>query len=260
MIEKTVNMVDLFPEGNIDVLTTMMDESDAHKIDWKLISKGPIGEKDVFDAEWKQIATYYFGNATQKSIEAGAAILSLFNRYKPVADLFTRFVLKSDQTTGRNLHATLIGNKARGESQAFIRPLVLRSFVNASYMHTPPATGPYNYLPTVAGAETATDGEQAWIIIGFIEPVSGRIIPYDEIQMTINDAIKTRRPLYPQMNMEAQGENLKIVDNTTPAMIQPTQTLDIDLTIRTANVQFGLWPLGAEVITANAAQAAGPIN
>lgn len=254
---KAVNLMELFPEADVDLITEMVNADKEGKISWKEIDRGPRTEADVFNADYVRLAQSYIA---MYGADEGEISIKLFNKFRPIVDLFTRFVLKSDKTAGTPLNALLVGEVATGAQQAFIRPLTLRSFANASYTQLPGSTGAYNFLPTTTGVETATNGKQGWVFLGFVETKSTSIIPYDEIQASIDDTIGLRKPMYPYINMSEQiGRNLKIYGLTTPYFVQPSQTIDIDLTIRTANVEFGLFPLGVEVIIANAAQAVGPI-
>jgi len=258
MAEAVANLRTLFPEGDVDLIDLMVEEDRRGTIGWDTIGKGPQTEADVFATSYRQITQWYI--AAYGSTNA-RIIADLFRRFEPVADLFTRFVLKSEKVVSKPLGAKLTGQVARGSAEAFIRPLTLASFANASYLHQPTSTGTYNLLPTTTGEETATDGEQAWLIMGFIEPIAKDLIPYDEIQYTINDKLGTRRPKYPYIAFSAQSpSNLKIYELTTPEFVQPSQTLDIDVTVRVANVQFGLFPLGIEIIKATSTRAAGPIS
>ncbi len=257
MAAERVSLVELFPEADVDLINTMVEEDEAGAISWETIDRGPRTEAHVFKASYLRIAQSYIA---MYGAENGRIILNLFKKYEPVVDLFARFVLKSDKTVGKSLNAKLVGETATGASQAFLRPLTLRSFQNASYTHLPTATGAYNLLPTTTGNETAEDGKQAWVILGFLEPLVDGLIPYDEIQVQINDTIGTRKPMYPYINFSAQvGRNLKVFECTTPYFVQPSQELNIDITVRTANIQFGLFPLGVDIITADSTRATGPI-
>ena len=122
------------------------------------------------------------------------------------------------------------------------------------------STGAYNLIPNTSGSETATTKEKGWIILGYVDPIVGELVPYDEIQEKVNDKVGTRRPLYPRLLFSGKGPNLKVMKRPSPLCIFPGNTLDIDLNIDTANISFGLWPLGFEVIRADSSKATGPIG
>lgn len=213
-----------------------------------------VSEKNVFDRQYEIISSFYYATA-------GKVAFDIFTEYKPVVDAFVRHSLKSDDVPGEPLRATLVGEIATGNSQAFIRPLTYRSFSNVAYSHLPSSTGSYDLIPNTSGSETATTKQKAWIILGWIDPLVGSLVPYDEIQVDISDSETKRRPLYPRLQFAAQGaDNVKVIKESSPKMVEPGNTIDINIQVRTANVQFGLFPLGVELIRADAAAASGPLG
>lgn len=247
-----VEIVSLAPETPVKMLEKLVS---APK--WRDTGRYQITEKQVFDRQYQMVSNYYSNDIGP----AGQMILDIFSEYKPVVDAFIRHVLMSEDMTGEPLRATLMGEIATGQTQAFIRPLVYRSFDNCAYQHTPTSTGAYQLIPnTTSGeTETATDKKKAWIILGWIEPYASGLIPYDEIQVSLADEEGDRRPIYPKLQFEMQGDsNIKVFKEPSPKMVEPNSTLDVDVQVRTANVTFGLWPLGVELIRADDTDAAGP--
>lgn len=252
-------LTDLAPELPEGVKTKLAKAKEWNRIDQY------THERDVFNRSYENIASLYYGSALNRGGNAaGAAMLSVFSEYKPVVDQFVRFNLKNEDVFGGDpLNAKLVGDIARGGDQAFIRPLVIRSFgtANAAYSHTPSSTGDYDLLPTGTGTLTATSAKQAWIVLGYMEPYAGGEIPYDEIQAQPNDAEGVRRPDYPRHTMIMQGGgNLRVYKRPTPLLIETGMTIDINVNVRTANVEFGLWPIGIEVLTRDASEAVGTMD
>ena len=223
----------------------------TEKYQWRSINKY-VTEEHVFKRSYWNIASFYYGTA-------GKIVLDIFKEYEPVVEAFVLHVLNSETVPGEPLQALLVGEIATGNSQAFLRPITLRTFANAAYEHTPTTTGKYNLIPTTSGTETATTKQQAWIILGWYEPFARGIIPYDEIQVTISDEESTRRPLYTKgKDIGLDGNNMLVFKEATPKIVEPGNTLDVDVYVRTPNVKFGLWPIGVEVIRADSTKASGP--
>jgi len=248
--EVSAPLVEIAPE----IPQVMMDKlQKSSLLPWKDINKY-TNEKNVFERQYANIAGYYYGIA-------GRIVFDIFTEYKAVVEAFVKHVLRSEDVPGEPLRATLVGEIATGNSQAFMRPLTYRTSANVAYEHTPSTTGAYNLIPTTSGTETATSGQQAWVILGWYEPYARNLIPYDEIQVTISDEESTRRPLYPRNQFSLQGENnVLVIKESTPKFVEPGNTLDVDVQVRTANIKFGLWPLGIEVISADSSRAAGPTS
>lgn len=215
-----------------------------------------VNEKDVFERQYAGIAQFYYAQAASVG---GKIVLEIFQEYKPLVELFVRHCLKSETVPGEPLNALLVGEIATGNSQAFLRPITYRSFTNCAYEHIPTSTGKYDLIPNTSGTESATTKKKAWAILGWIEPYAKEVIPYDEIQVTISDSEGKRRPLYPRVQFMAQGaDNIKVIKENSPKLVEPGNTLDVDVMVRTANVKFGLWPLGVELIRADDSSANGP--
>lgn len=241
---------EIAPELPQSLMAKLVDA--VEKFKWRDINKY-VNEKDIFTRSYWNIANFYYGTA-------GKMVLDIFKEYEPLVEAFVLHVLRSENVPGEPLQATLVGEIATGNSQAFLRPITLRSFDDAAYEHTPSSAGKYDLIPTTSGAtETATTKQQAWIILGWYEPYARGVIPYDEIQVTISDEESKRRPLYTKCkDIGTDGNNLLVFKEATPKIVEPGNTLDVDVYVRTPNIKFGLWPIGVEVIRADSVKAKGP--
>jgi len=248
---ETVKLRDIAPElpqAMMDKLTYAIEN-----FKWREIN-AYVTEEHVFRRSYWNIASFYYGTA-------GRIVLDIFKEYEVLAEAFVLHCLQNEDMIGEPLKALLVGEIATGPSQAFLRPITLRSFTNAAYEHTPTTTGKYNLIPTTSGSETATTKEQGWLIMGWYEPYARVVIPYDEIQVTLSDSEATRRPLYTKgKDIGVDGNNMLVFKEATPKIVEPGGTLDVDVYIRTPNIKFGLWPIGIEVIRADSSKAAGPTS
>jgi len=253
MVNEVVRITEIAPETPASVIDMLVDA--YSNIQWEPVDRD-VSEKEVFEAQYAAVTQYYYSGAGGNPL-----ILDIFRVYKPIVEAWVKLSLRGEKVPGEPLNAILKGETATGTSEAFLRPLTLRTFANAAYEHIPSTTGSYDLIPNTTGTESATTKEQSWIILGYMDPLVGNVVPYDEIQENVNDGIGIRKPLYPRLAFAAQGpNNIKVFKRPSPLLVLPGNTLDINVYVRTANVKFGLWPIGFEVIRADAAEATGPLG
>lgn len=219
-----------------------------------------FNQQNIFQQQYYESARQYYEDAVDVNA-AGRQILKLFTRWQPVVENFARMVLRDD--VDNPLDATLSWDP-EGAGEAMVRPFRTDSFSNAQYAQTPTATGQFNIIPDDTQAdgstETATSNEQAWIIIGFVERLASGEMPYDYIQADINDNVGVRREENVLLQMEGQ-DTLRVYERFRgPLMVEPGFDLDIDVNVKTTNIQTGLWPLGVEVIRADASEFGGVLG
>ena len=134
---------------------------------------------------------------------------------------------------------------------------------NRSYRQTPTATGQFNIVPDeTAGdgvGETATPGDLAWIILGYIEYDAAGVVPYDYIQAELSDTRQIYREQYVRSQV-ATGGPIKVIEARTPLMVIPGNELDIDVNVVRPGAPTGLWPIGFEVVTGDAADFGGVLG
>lgn len=200
--------------------------------------------------------------------EQGGAIFDLFSRWRDVARQFTAYVLSDDPDNPLDAN---LNYDPEGAGEAYVRPLRPVTFQGnaspaASYTQTYTTLGRRNWIPDEnSGAgndtgETAPTNEKAWMIFGYIERLAGSEVPYDVVQANINDNVGTRREENLLWQMEGSG-TLKVAERTRgPLLVEPGFTLDLDLNIKTTNIQTGLWPVGIEVIRADSSEFGGPFE
>lgn len=214
-------------------------------------------QENIFRQQYFEAAKTYYEAATDVNAQ-GRAILKLFLRWADVAANWTRYVLDGD--ADNPLDATLSFDP-EGAGEAYVRPLRPATFTDfgASYAQTPSATGRFNLLPDEASAtdgdsETAPQNEKAWMIFGYTEFLAGNEVPYDVVQADINDNVGVRREKNLLYAMEGQ-DTLKVSERSRgPLLVEPGFSLDIDVDIKTSDIQMGLWPIGFEVIRADSAE------
>lgn len=214
-------------------------------------------QENIFIQQYFEAARQYYADATDVNAQ-GRAILKLFTRWADVAGQFTRYVLDGD--ADNPLDATLSFDP-EGAGEAYVRVLRPVTFTDfgASYAQTPTGTGRFNLLPDEASAtngdaETAPQNEKAWMVFGWIERLAGNETPYDVVQANVNDNIGTRREEDLIYQMEGKG-TIKVAERTRgPLLVEPGFDLDIDIDVKTANIQTGLWPIGIEIIRADSAE------
>lgn len=213
-------------------------------------------EKNVFDTMYLETVEAYY-ESVEATENAGAQIAQLFRKWQPLADKFTRHVLRGDPDNP--LDAELNWD-AEGAGEAIVRPLQVDSFANAQYQQTVENPGVFNIIPDDTQAdgsvETATQNEQAWLVIGYAEFYGDNKLPYDKIQDEVNDGIGVRRPIYTRNAMETK-QTLKIINRRRgPLPVEPGFDLDIDVDIipGQTGIDVGLFPLGIEVIRADATE------
>jgi len=249
--EVTLSQAQDFTEVSADIWDSIEDAPS-----WK----SNFNEQNIFDQMYNDAATNYYADATDVQA-AGAQVLELFQKWKPLADQFARHVLRGDVDVP--LDANLDWD-AEGAGQAIVRPLTAQSFQNASYSQIPSSTGQFNVIPDESQAdgttETATENEQAWMVFGYAEFYGGNRAPYDYVQENINDDIGNRRPFHLRNQVEQKG-TLKVVSRERgPLFVEPGFDLDIDANVVTTGIETGLFPLGIEVVRADAPEFAGILD
>lgn len=222
--------------------------------------KSQFNEENIFNQQYYDAARIYFADATDVNAQ-GRAILRLFTRWSDVVAQFTKYVLDGD--ADEPLDAVL-DMDPEGAGEAMVRPLRTKSFGNAQYAQTPSSTGQFNIIPddtqTDGSTETATAKEQAWAIIGWIEPRAGNVVPYDYVQADINDNLGVRREEFLKYQMETK-DTLKWAErNRGPLLVPPGFDLDVDVNITTTGIETGLWPVGVEIIRADASEFGGVLG
>lgn len=219
-----------------------------------------FNEENIFREQYFEAAQVYTDAATNVNAQ-GRVIPNLFLRWADVVAEFTRYVLRGDADDA--LDAVLSWDP-EGAGEAMIRPFRTDSFANAQYTQTPGSTGQFNIIPDDTQAndstETATANEQAWIIIGWYEPVAGNVVPYDYVQANVNDNIGVRREEFLKYQMESKGTTKWAPRERGPLMIPPGFTLDVDVNVVQTGIETGLWPVGIEVIRADASEFGGVLG
>lgn len=252
MAETELTLEEDFSEVSTDVFDNM-----ASAPDWK---SGNFNEGNVFEQMYNDSVTAYYADAVDVNA-AGRQVLKLFDKWRPLADQFTRHVLRGN--VDDPLDATLNWD-AEGAGQAVVRPLTVDSFSNAKYAQTPDSTGQYNIIPDQTQgndtSETATSNEQAWMVFGYAEYYAGNKAPYDYVQSDVNDDIGVRRPFHLRNQMEG-NDTLKVASRERgPLFVEPGFDLDIDANIHTAGIETGLFPLGVEVVRADSSNFGGVLD
>lgn len=225
-----------------------------------------FNEENLFKQQYFESAKIYYESATAVNAQ-GRAILQLFMRWADVAAQWTRYVLRGD--ADNPLDAVLSWDP-EGAGEAYVRPLRPVTFQSqgnpaAAYTQTPTSTGRFNLIPDEANAtngdrETAPQNEKAWMIFGWVERLAGNEVPYDVVQANINDNRGTRREEFLVYQMEGK-QTLKVSERSRgPLLVEPGFGLDIDLDIKTTNIQTGLWPIGIEVIRADSSEFGSVFN
>lgn len=218
-----------------------------------------LKEQNVFDQMYGEAALAYYANATDVPAR-GRQVLRVFLKWQPSLDAFVRSVLHNSGIPN-DLNANLTWNPS-GSSEAIVRPLLDWSFSNAQYEFTPSSTGDYQYIPntTSSATETATDDEQAYAVIGYVDYATGEMVPYDYIQEEVDDTIGVRRP-FPLKNQMEGIDTLKVADRDRgPLYVYPGNTLNLDLNVVKAGIKSRLYPLGIEVVTQNASNYGGILD
>lgn len=225
-----------------------------------------FNQQNIFDVQYYEAARQYYEDAVDTQ-QQGRTILKLFLRWKPVVERFARMVLRDD--VDNPLDATLAWDP-EGAGEAMVRPLRTDSFedsggtVQAQYAQTPTATGQFNIIPDDTQADgttiTATGNEAAWIIFGWIERLASNEMPYDYLQADINDNKGIRREEFLLWQMEGP-DTLKVSERIRgPLIVEPGFDLDVDVNVKTTNITTGLWPVGIEVIRADAPEFGGVLG
>lgn len=232
---------------------------------WDKVQRAPsfnanFNEENIFKQQYFEAARQYYANATDVNAQ-GRTILQLFLRWADVVSEFTRFVLQGDADDP--LDATLSWDP-EGGGEAMVRPFLEDSFSNASYRQTPSNAGQFNIVPDQsqgnAATETATANEQGWIIIGWTDPASGTVVPYDYLQADVNDNVGVRRQEFLKYQMEGQETIGWAGRNRGPLMVEPGFDLDVDVNVVETGIETGLWPVGVEIIRADASEFAGVLG
>lgn len=232
---------------------------------WSDVQKAPafrseFNEENIFTEQYLEAAQVYTEAATNVNAQ-GRVIPNLFLRWADVVAQFTRFVLTGD--ADNPLDATLSWDP-EGAGEAMVRPFRTDSFANAQYTQTPSATGQFNIIPDNTQAnntsETATANEQAWCIIGWYEPVAGNVVPYDYLQADVNDNIGVRREEFLKYQMESKNTTKWAPRERGPLLVPPGFDLDVDINVVQAGIETGLWPVGVEVIRADATEFGGVLG
>jgi hypothetical protein len=232
---------------------------------WSKVQGAPafeskFNEENLFDSMYYESARQYYADATDVGAQ-GRQILKLFTRWRDVAAQFSRHVLSGD--ADNPLDANLSWD-AEGAGEALVRPIRTDTFANAQYSQTPTSTGQFNIIPDDTqgnnSTETATQNEQAWLIFGYMEARADDTVPYDYAQSDINDNVGVRRPFNLKLAMEGE-QTLKVAErHRGPIMVEPGFDLDIDVQVVEPNITTGLWPLGIEIIRADAAEFGGVLD
>jgi len=235
---------------------------------WSKVRKAPgfqaeFNEDNIFEQQYMEAAKTYFADAMDVNAQ-GRAAYQLFLRWADVAAQWTRYVLRGD--ADNPLDAVLAWDP-EGAGEAYVRPLRPATFTDfgATYAQTFTSTGRNNLLPDEANAtngdaETAVTNEKAWMIFGWIERLAGNEVPYDVLQVDVNDNIGVRREENLVLQMEGR-DTLKVAERSRgPAFVEPGFDIDIDVDVKTTNIQTGLWPIGFEVIRADSSEFGGPID
>lgn len=255
------------PEAFASAVAFNQEQSFAEVPDnlWSKVQGSPqfqsqFNEENIFRQMYFESARQYYAEATNVNAQ-GRTILKLFMRWVDVVSGFTRFVLQGD--ADNPLDATLDWDP-EGAGEAMIRPFRTDAFSNSQYYQTPGSTGQFNIIPDDTQAngstETATANEQAWIIFGWYEPVAGNVVPYDYLQADINDNVGVRREEFLKYQMEGKG-TLKWAERFRgPLMVPPGFDLDIDVNVVETGIETGLWPVGVEIIRADAAEFGGVLG
>lgn len=249
------DQIQLTRDANFSEVSENIFDSMSNAPQWK--TNGNFNEKNLFDQMYEEAVTNYYADATDVQA-AGQQVLHLFDKWKPLVSQFARYVLRG--SADHSLDATLNWD-AEGSGEAIIRPLSDQSFQNATYAQTPSSTGQFNIVPDNSQADgtmaTATQNEQAWIVFGFIDYYTGSYVPYDYTQSNVSDNIGVRRP-FPLRNQMDSDDTLDVADRKRgPLLVSPGTSMDIDANIHTPDVKIGLFPVGFEVVRADASNFAG---
>jgi hypothetical protein len=228
--------------------------------DWKQIARdrvpgevrfdGEANERAVFDSQFN-VVRQTFAEAIPTASE-GEALLRTFEKYREIVAQFTLSVLKNSNISD-HLGATLSVNPQGGQ-QAMLRQFRLDSITSgdASYRQTPSATGQFNIVPDEGAGdgvgEQATPGEQAFIVLGYIEFEAADAVPYDYIQAEIDDTRGVYREQYIRSQVEL-GPAVKFIEARTPLMVIPGNEIDIDVNVVRPGLSTGLFPAAFEVVT-----------
>lgn len=240
--------------------------------DWKQIARDRVpgevrfdaeaNERAVFDAQYNVVRQLYT-EAVPTAAE-GEALLRTFEKYREIVAQFTLSVLKNSNISN-HLGATLSVDPQGGQ-QAMLRQFRLESIptaANRSYRQTPAAEGQYNIVPDeTAGdgvGETAPAGEQAWIVLGYIEFEASSAVPYDYVQAEIDDTRGAYREQYIRSQVEL-GPPVKFIEARTPLMVIPGNSLDIDVNVVRPDLSTGLWPVAFDVVTGDSDQYGGVLD
>ena len=218
--------------------------------DWHPV--GDINQGDIFDRKYREVAGYYYAEATGRDPLA-VSILKLFEKYRPVVEAVAKeFTYSTEKVNGE-----FMGDLARGASETTIRPLVLDSFGSAANVlsavysqNLPGAPAELHIIPDrvshAAGRTVVVthDKRRTWIILGYAELVATVSI-IDAVQEHVNDRVGFRKPIYvyPQHAMT----NLLLVQKGTPLWVETNHEFDLD-GYAINNTMTGMWPIGVEVI------------
>jgi hypothetical protein len=220
-------------------------------------------EPVAFDLMYDEIVSAYYEQVLDTDAQ-GRMVQRLFTKWKPMVEAFVQSVLH-DSEIDDTLDAHLEW-EPEGRGEAYIRPISEDTFSEAHYTVTPSGTGRYNWIPseedtaTNGDSETMAAGEQGVIVIGYIETVAGGYTGYDQIQEDVDDGLGVRRELHTRGATEFPGTLGIIERNRGPVPVYPGESVDLDLNIYESGVKTGLWPVGAEVITADASSFGGVMD
>jgi hypothetical protein len=242
-----------FSEVSADIFDKMKDAPG-----WK--TSGSFNEDNIFDQMYDEVVTSYYAEATDVKA-AGRQVLDLFNRWKPLAGQFARHALRGD--VDDPLDANLNWD-AEGAGQAIVRPLNMDSFTNAKYSQVPESEGQYNIVPDQTqgngATATATENQQAFMVFGYADFYAGNKVSYDYIQEDINDDIGARRPFHVRNQMEGEDTLSVASRERGPLFVEPGFDLDIDVRVKEPGIETGLFPLGIEVVRADADEFDGVLD
>lgn len=259
--------------------------AEGSQMKWRRIEGGPLTEEHVFDRAWKSMTGFYLSKV--ESDQVGEALLSIFERNRNIAEAFTKLVLRNEDVRGRPLDATLTGARAKGPSEAFMRPITRETFYDGdeneyAFKYEEDYDGEtdsdagddidiipnYHYSDEVDDYFTARDRQQAFVIFGHMDVSDSPRMQWDAIQEEMNDSIGVRRPQY----VKAEGDiveagNMRIFESMNgPFLVEPEKQIDInvrlaqDMDFADDDVFLEIMPLGLEIIRADADNAQGPLD
>lgn len=226
------------------------------------VNDSEYNESVVFNSLYDEASISYFADVLGTQGQ-GRQILRVLNKWKPVVEAFMKTVLHNTNSVDDALDANLAW-EPEGRGEAIMRPLGVDSFTNAQYQQTPTSTGQFGVVPDADQGNgtqyTMTADEQAAIIIGYMDPHAGELVPYDYIQEDVTDSLGVRRPIRTRTATETQ-HTMNVIDrHRGPLPVMPGDSVDIDAHITETDIRTGLFPVGFEAVIATSGNYGGVLD